>query len=60
MELNIINNIDDEWNNFISNKYENDASDDENTILHDEFNSNTNELNSNMEKNHQKSFNLNA
>jgi hypothetical protein len=49
MELNIINNIDDEWNNFISNKYENDASDDENTILHDEFNSNTNELNSNME-----------
>ena len=49
MELNIDNNIDDEWNNFIANKYENDASDDENNIIHENFNPNSNDLTSNME-----------
>jgi len=49
MELNIINNIDDEWNNFIANKYDNDTTDDENNTVHDDFNTNSNELNSNME-----------
>ena len=49
MELNIDNNIDDEWNNFIANKYENDASDDENNIIHENFNPNSNDLNTNME-----------
>ena len=49
MELNIMNNIDDEWDNFIANKYENEATDDENNMLHDEFNLNSNELNSDME-----------
>ena len=49
MELNINNNnnIDDEWNNFIANKYENETTDDENNTEHD--NLNTNELNSNLE-----------
>ena len=50
MELNINNNnnnnnIDDEWNNFIANKYENEATDDENNISPD-FNETSNELNS--------------
>jgi hypothetical protein len=49
MELNIINNIDDEWNNFIANKYDNETTDDENSILQDDFNTNSNELKSNME-----------
>ena len=51
MELNINNNnIDDEWDNFIANKYENDTTtDDENNTVHDDFNTNSNELNSNME-----------
>ena len=49
MELNINNNnIDDEWDNFIANKYENDTTtDDENNSAHDKLN--TNELNSNLE-----------
>ena len=52
MELNINNNnnnnnIDDEWNNFIANKYDNDTTDDENNNVHDKLN--TNELNSNLE-----------
>ena len=48
MELNINNNnnIDDEWNNFIANKYENETTDDENNTEHD--NLDTNELNSNL------------
>lgn len=38
MAVNIVSvNIDDEWNNFISNKYDNDTSDDENNNLHDEY-----------------------
>ena len=45
MELNIHNNIDDEWDNFIANKYENEATDDENNISPD-FNETSNELNS--------------
>jgi hypothetical protein len=48
MELNINNNnIDDEWDNFIANKYDNDTTDDENNSVHDKLN--TNELNSNLE-----------
>jgi len=50
MELNINNNnIDDEWDNFIANKYDNDTNttDDENNSVHDKLN--TNELNSNLE-----------
>jgi len=39
-------NIDDEWSNFITNKYNEDTSDDENNNLHDEFNEDDEELNS--------------
>ena len=51
MELNATNNIDDEWNNFIANKYENenDETDDENNMLPDTFNVTSNESNLNME-----------
>lgn len=46
MAMNIINNIDDEWSNFLTNKYEEETSDTENNNLHDEFNEDTEELNS--------------
>jgi hypothetical protein len=51
MELNATNNIDDEWNNFIANKYENenDETDDEHNMLPDTFNVTSNESNLNME-----------
>ena len=39
-------NIDDEWNNFITNKYTDDSSDDEYNNLHDEFNEYSEVLNS--------------
>ena len=39
-------NIDDEWSDFITHKYEEDSSVDENTNLNDEFNENCDELNS--------------
>ena len=45
MALNLTN-IDDEWNNFISHKYDNDSSDEDANNLHDEFNEETTELNS--------------
>jgi hypothetical protein len=38
-------NVDDEWNSFISNKYTDNSSEDEN-ILHNEFNATSQELNS--------------
>jgi len=41
-----ITNIDDEWNNFITQKYDESSSDDENNNLHDEFNEESEELNS--------------
>lgn len=41
-----ITNIDDEWSNFLTNKYQDESSDDENNNLHDEFNEDTEELNS--------------
>lgn len=48
MAMNMTTNIDDEWSNFISNKYNDDSSDDENSDLHDEFNeTESEELNSN-------------
>ena len=50
MELNRINDIDDEWDNFIANKYTNDDdNDDENNILQNEFNATSTELTSDME-----------
>jgi hypothetical protein len=39
-------NIDDEWSDFITHKYEEDSSVDENANLNDEFNENCDELNS--------------
>ncbi len=44
--MNITTNIDDEWSNFLTNKYEEETSDTENNILHDEFNEDFAELNS--------------
>ena len=41
-----ITNIDDEWSNFLTNKNDEESSDDENNNLHDEFNEDTEELNS--------------
>jgi len=46
MALNITNNIDDEWSNFLTNKYEEESSDTENNNLQDEFNEDSEELNS--------------
>jgi TATA-box binding protein (TBP) (component of TFIID and TFIIIB) len=50
LSVNTINNvIDDEWSNFISKKYDSDEDDDESIIdntLYDEFNEDTEELNS--------------
>ena len=37
MALNIITNIDDEWNNFITNKYDDETSDNENNNSHDKM-----------------------
>lgn len=37
MAMNITTNIDDEWNNFITNKYDDESSDDENNNSHDEI-----------------------
>lgn len=39
-------NIDDEWSSFLTNKYDEETSDDEKNNLHDEFNEDTEELNS--------------
>ena len=39
-------NIDDEWSSFITQKYNEESSDDENNNLHDEFNEHNDELNS--------------
>ena len=39
-------NVDDEWNSFISNKYNDNSSEDENNNLHNEFNVSSQELNS--------------
>jgi hypothetical protein len=44
--MNLTNNIDDEWNSFLTHKYDDDTSDDENNNLHDEFNEDSEELNS--------------
>jgi TATA-box binding protein (TBP) (component of TFIID and TFIIIB) len=41
-----INNIDDEWSNFITNNYDDNSSVDEDNNLHDEFNEQNIELNS--------------
>jgi TATA-box binding protein (TBP) (component of TFIID and TFIIIB) len=41
-----INNIDDEWSNFITNNYDDNSSTDEENNLHDEFNEKNIELNS--------------
>lgn len=46
MEMNLTNNIDDEWTNFLTNKYGEESSDTENNNLHDEFNEYSEELNS--------------
>ncbi len=35
MAMNLTNNIDDEWSNFLTNKYEEESSDTENNNLHD-------------------------
>ena len=45
MALNITTNIDDEWNNFIANKYDDDTSDTENNNSHDEIIENKHQLN---------------
>ena len=45
MALNIAINIDDEWNNFITNKYDDDTSDNENNNSHDEIIENKHQLN---------------
>jgi hypothetical protein len=47
--MNITTNIDDEWSNFLTNKYEEESSEDENNNLHDEFNEDDEELNSTTE-----------
>lgn len=44
--MNLTTNIDDEWNSFLTHKYDDDTSEDENNNLHDEFNEDTEELNS--------------
>lgn len=46
MEMNLKNNIDDEWSEFINKKYDEESSDTENNNLQDEFNQNSKELNS--------------
>jgi len=46
MVNNLATNIDDEWSNFLTNKYEEESSDDENNNLHNEFNDEHLELNS--------------
>lgn len=46
MAMNLTTNIDDEWSNFLTNKYEEESSDNENNNLHDEFNDDSEELNS--------------
>ena len=48
MAMNITNNIDDEWNNFITNKYDEDTTDDENNNLHDKHIEKEDDLNSNI------------
>lgn len=53
MDLNITNNIDDEWNSFITHKYDEETSDDENNNLHGEFNKDSEELNSTIIKDYE-------
>jgi hypothetical protein len=48
MALNITTNIDDEWNNFITHKYDEDTSDDEPNNLHDKQVEKENDLNSSV------------
>ena len=49
MATNLTTTIDDEWSNFITNKYNDETSDDEKSNLHDEIiDSDDEELNSNQ------------